>query len=177
MSKINIKHDIITLVGMMGSGKSKCGHLLAKILNYKFYDIDKVIELEQNLKINEIFKKFGEPYFRDIEEITITQKVNKILKSNLKAVLSLGGGGFDSKNTRKQLLDSTKVIWLDAPLKILAKRIGSGKNRPMLSNDILENLEVLQKKREAFYQKAHLKVFTHDKSLINVCDEVIKGIL
>ena len=54
----NIK--LITLVGMMGSGKTSCGSVLAKKLGISFLDIDSIIELEENLKISEIFNKFGE---------------------------------------------------------------------------------------------------------------------
>ncbi len=57
----NIK--LITLVGMMGSGKTSCGNVLAKKLGISFLDIDSIIELEENLKISEIFKKFGEEHF------------------------------------------------------------------------------------------------------------------
>ena len=72
MTNNNIK--IITLVGMMGSGKTSCGNELAKKLGIRFVDIDTIIELEENLKISEIFKKFGEEYFRLIEEKVIFLK-------------------------------------------------------------------------------------------------------
>ena len=62
----NIK--LITLIGMMGSGKTTCGSFLAKKLEISFIDIDSIIELEENLKISKIFNKFGEKYFRLIEE-------------------------------------------------------------------------------------------------------------
>ena len=65
----NIK--LITLVGMMGSGKTSCGNVLAKTLGISLLDIDSIFELEKNLKISEIFKKFGEEYFRTIEEKVI----------------------------------------------------------------------------------------------------------
>ncbi len=61
MRNNNIK--LITLVGMMGSGKTSCGSALAKKLGISFIDIDSIIELEENLKISEIFKKFGERIF------------------------------------------------------------------------------------------------------------------
>ena len=47
----------LVLLGMMGSGKSTIGLSLSKKLNFNFFDIDKIIELEQNMKINEIFEK------------------------------------------------------------------------------------------------------------------------
>ena len=86
MTNNNIK--IITLVGMMGSGKTSCGNELAKKLGISFVDIDSIIELEENLKITEIFKKFGEKYFRSIEEKVIFLKVSEYLRQNVKAIIS-----------------------------------------------------------------------------------------
>ena len=63
---MEIKKNIV-LLGMMGSGKSTIGGLLAKKLNSVLIDIDKKIEKMQNLKISEIFKTKGEAYFRELE--------------------------------------------------------------------------------------------------------------
>ena len=38
----------LTLTGMMGVGKSTIGKILAKKLNYKFIDVDKLIEERVN---------------------------------------------------------------------------------------------------------------------------------
>ena len=48
-------NNLIILIGMMGSGKSKCGKILAKKLNFNFFDIDDLIEKHENSKINTIF--------------------------------------------------------------------------------------------------------------------------
>ena len=57
---------IIYLIGMMGSGKSSVGKILAKRLQFSIIDIDKEIEKDEKLSIKEIFKKKGENYFREI---------------------------------------------------------------------------------------------------------------
>ena len=79
----------LVLLGMMGSGKSTIGLSLSKKLNANFFDIDKIIELEQNMKINEIFEKKGEKFFRNLEEETTLNA----LKSN-NSIISLGGGSW-----------------------------------------------------------------------------------
>ena len=88
MTNNNIK--LITLVGMMGSGKTSCGSVLSKKLGISFLDIDSIIELEENLKISEIFKKFGEEYFRLIEEKVIFLKVSEYLKLVTSLIIAFG---------------------------------------------------------------------------------------
>ena len=171
----NIK--LITFVGMMGSGKTSCGSVLAKKLGISFLDTDSIIELEENLKISEIFKKFGEKHFRLIEEKVIYLKINQYLKQNLKAIISLGGGGFESKKTRKFLLNNTKVIWLNTDIKILSKRVGNAFNRPMIKGNIETNIQMLLNKRIKNYQKSHIKINTENLSINDLCNKIIKGIL
>ena len=50
----------LVLVGMMGSGKSLIGKLIANQTKLKFVDIDNKIEEKEKMKITEIFKKKGE---------------------------------------------------------------------------------------------------------------------
>ena len=175
-SKISNNIKLITLIGMMGSGKTSCGSALANKLGVNFIDIDKIIETESNLKISEIFNKYGEKYFRTLEERVIYSKINEYLKENLKAIISLGGGGFESKKTRKLLLNHTKVIWLNADIKVLSKRVGNALNRPMIKGNIKTNIEILLNKRIKNYQKSHIKINTDNLSINNLCDKIIKGI-
>ena len=68
---MNLNKNIV-LLGMMGSGKSTIGYLLSRNINLNFLDVDKFIEKETGLKIQDIFQKKGEVYFRNLEEkITI----------------------------------------------------------------------------------------------------------
>ena len=73
------KNNLITLIGMMGSGKTSCGSILAKKIGFNFIDTDSIIEKEKNLKINEIFDKFGEYYFRFLEEKVIYLYIQQLL--------------------------------------------------------------------------------------------------
>tara|TARA_Y100000022_G_scaffold96719_1_gene83306 strand:- start:55 stop:591 length:537 start_codon:yes stop_codon:yes gene_type:complete len=175
-SEISNNIKLITLIGMMGSGKTSCGSLLADKLGINFIDIDKIIESESNLKISEIFNKYGEKYFRTLEESVIYSKINKYLKENLRAIISLGGGGFESKTTRKLLLNNTTVIWLNADIKVLSKRVGSALNRPMIKGNVETNIEMLLNKRIKNYQKSHIKINTDNLSINNLCDKIIKGV-
>ena len=68
---MEIKKNIV-LLGMMASGKSTIGSLIAKKLNVVLIDIDKKIEKMQNKKISQIFEQEGETFFRKLEfDVTI----------------------------------------------------------------------------------------------------------
>ena len=127
----------IVLVGMMGSGKSIIGKILAKKVKLQFIDIDAKIEKNQKSTISEIFKKKGENYFREIEEIISIS----YLKLEEK-IISLGGGGYINANIRKQCKINSISVWLNWKPGILIDRINNNKNRPLANN--LDSNEIKQ---------------------------------
>ena len=143
----------LVLIGMMSSGKSTIGGLLAKKLNFKFFDIDKIIENETKMKITEIFKIKGENFFRNLEEKTTVKLLNFT-----NAVISLGGGGFVNETIRKETNTKSKTFWLNWNLDTLISRIRKKNSRPValaLNNDELKNLII---KRSKYYSKAKYKI-------------------
>ena len=109
----------LVLLGMMGSGKSTIGLLLSKRLNTNFFDIDKIIEREHNMKVNEIFEKKGEKFFRSLEEkITLS-----VLKSK-NSIISLGGGSWLNEKIRKETnINNNVSFWLNWDTRIILERI------------------------------------------------------
>ena len=143
----------LVLIGMMSSGKSTIGELLAKKLNFKFFDIDKIIENETKMKITEIFKIKGENFFRNLEEKTTIKLLNFS-----DVVISLGGGGFINEVIRKETNTKSKTFWLNWNLDTLISRIRKKNNRPValaLNNDELKNLII---ERSKYYSKAKYKI-------------------
>lgn len=122
----------IYLVGMMGSGKTTIGRILADILGYTFYDSDMLIEQAVGgVSVSEIFKLYGEGFFRDNE----TEVLRK-LSSMRKLVVSTGGGAV-TRPINWNYMRGGISVWLDVPLEALAKRItavGTG-SRPLLHNE------------------------------------------
>ena len=167
---------IITLIGMMGSGKTKFGSFLSHKLRYEFYDIDSMIEKKFSKTISEIFKKKSENYFRNEEKKTIYNAVQTIKRKNINSIISLGGGGFDNLETQNLLLLNSFVIWLDCPMHTLVKRIGHTKNRPMLKTNIERSLRILLNKRISYYKKAHLKFDTSNITFNKMTDQILNNI-
>jgi shikimate kinase len=144
----------LTLTGMMGVGKSTIGKNLAKKLGYNFFDIDKLIEIQEGTSINVIFKKKSESYFRKIErEITL-----QILKKK-NSVISLGGGAFLNKSIRASAKEKAISFWLDVDVDELIKRLKRSKKRPLLyKKNLEETVNKIYLEREKIYNKANFRI-------------------
>jgi shikimate kinase len=158
----------LVFLGMMGSGKSSIGLLIARKLELDFIDIDKEIEKELGLPIKKIFETKGEDYFRKFEEKITLKKLR--LNST---VISLGGGAFTNKNVRKEVLKSHISFWLNWNNQILLNRIKNSKKRPLAFNSSDNELIDLIKKRSTIYSKALYEIKCDDLSK----NELVKKIL
>tara|TARA_Y100001970_G_scaffold172033_1_gene210331 strand:- start:1347 stop:1907 length:561 start_codon:yes stop_codon:yes gene_type:complete len=144
----------IAIMGHMGSGKTLIGKLIAKELNYRFFDSDKIIENNTKKSIKNIFQSEGETKFRKIEEKTIIN-----LQNERKIVLSLGGGAILSSLTRKLLKTHFITVFLDTDFEILQQRLKKSYKRPLLINEnILQKLKELDNIRRKYYQLANIKI-------------------
>ena len=154
---------------MMGVGKSTIGKILAKKLNYNFVDIDKLIELKENLSISSIFKNKGENYFRKIEY--------KVILSELKtknSVISLGGGAFLNNTIRANTKKFSTSFWLDVTVEELIKRLKNNKKRPLLLNKNLnETVKKIYFERKKIYNEADYRVKCNSLR----SDEIVNKIL
>ena len=170
---LNINNKLnISLCGMMGSGKSAIGKILANKLNYNFIDVDKMIEIDAGKTIKKIFEEDGEEYFRDLEEkITIN-----ILKQK-ESIVSLGGGAIINKNIRNSIKKNSYNIFLDVDVDILTKRLQYSKTRPLIyKKNIKKELINLLNIREKFYRKADL-IVKNEKNIIETTENIIKKII
>ena len=139
---------------MMGVGKSTIGRILAKKLNFKFVDIDKIIENKEGLSINFIFKNKSESYFRKIEsDITLIE-----LKKN-NSVISLGGGAFLNNAIRKSTKKLSASFWLDVPINDLIKRLKKNNKRPLLlKKNTVEEIKQIYFNRKKIYNEADYRI-------------------
>ena len=165
---------IITFIGMMGTGKSKFGRLIAKKFNFCFYDTDILIEKKFNIKISDLFTNNGEQFFRNAEKEVIKELVFTILKSCQRSVISIGGGAFDNKSTRSLLLKNTRVIWLNTSLNTLVGRVGDGSKRPMIKGDVKKSIDELLKKRIQYYSLCHNQLNTDNLNQDQIIEKVTK---
>lgn len=139
-SEIMREKQNIVLVGMPGCGKTTVGKILSQELGKSFTDTDEIIE-EKYGSIVEIFKVFGEEYFRDRESEAI-----KTVAYQTKTVIATGGGAILRSENIQRLRQNGKVFFLDRPLDNLLPT----DDRP-LSNS-RETLEKLFNERYETYK-------------------------
>jgi len=139
---------------MMGVGKSTIGERLAKKLERKFVDIDKIIEIKEKNTIKEIFENKGEHYFRKIEKkITLEE----LKKNNL--IIALGGGAFINTSIRREIKNSCLSFWLDLKVESLLIRLRNVKKRPLLDQDKLkQSINKIYSERKKIYNESNFRI-------------------
>lgn len=148
----------IFLVGMMGSGKSYWTKKMAKWIKSAGYDLDDLIEMNEEKTIAEIFSEEGEEQFRKTEA-----KILRWFKEKKKYVLATGGGTPCFQDNMAWMKKEGIVIWLDESVEILVKRLTEEKDhRPLIANlndDALTKF--IQDKlveRHAYYSQANYRL-------------------
>jgi len=151
----NLRGLNIFLIGMMGSGKSSVGQVLAGRLGYRFFDADIVLERVAQTSINDFFAREGESAFRDLESRVLGE-----LAAQTRSVIATGGGAVLRRQNWSYLRHGL-VVWLSAPVAVLAERLRGDETRPLLKTEDLEGkLKTLLGEREALYQEADLMIET-----------------
>lgn len=139
----------IFLVGMMGSGKTTIGRLLAKQLSKTFIDCDEEIQKRTGVSVTHIFDVEGEAGFRKRETAVIHELVQL---DNI--VLATGGGAVLGAENRAELANNGLVIYLKGSVHDLWHRTRHDRNRPLLQTaDPLARLKDLYKQRDPLYNE------------------------
>ena len=161
----------IFLIGMMGSGKSSTGPVLAEILKYKYVDLDVLIEKLTKKTIDKVFSEEGEEYFRDLE----TQCLQEIIK--LPSVVVSTGGGVVLKKENWGILRQGIIVWLDINKEIVLNRLNSKDNiRPLLKGNIDIKYEEIFETRKDIYAQADLRVEINNEGVKNVAEKILNAL-
>ena len=167
-----IKGRSIYLIGMMASGKSKTGPVLAELLRYKYIDLDKLIENIAKKTINEMFLEDGEKAFRELETNCLKETIN------LPSLIVSTGGGIISKPENWGVLRQGIIIWIDTKQEIALERLKKDiENRPLLQGKDLSDLynQIFQS-RKNLYSQADLRVEVNKEDVKEVAKQIIYGI-
>jgi shikimate kinase len=145
--------SLLILIGMMGSGKSTIGRHLARQLGLEFIDGDRALEERSGVPVATIFEMEGEEGFRRREAALLDE-----LTQRQRLVLATGGGAVLLEENRERMRDRGLVIYLEATLEELQRRLRHDKSRPLLRGvDIDRRVAELLAARAPFYRQcAHL---------------------
>jgi len=159
----------IYLIGLMGTGKTAVGQLLAQKLGLDFVDLDDVIEQKEGTSISLIFQQKGEPYFRKVEKEAVREISQK---SDL--VVGCGGGAVINQENLDHLKKTGTVICLEARPEVILNRTKEARHRPLLNvEDPEKKIEELLSQRAPFYAQAHFTIDTSRLSVEEVAQRII----
>jgi len=163
----------VVLVGIMGAGKTAVGKRLAASLGLPFVDTDHEVEVAAGYTVSEIFERFGEPAFRDVE-----RRVIRRLLDGPRVVLATGGGAFMDDETRQVIRARGLSIWIRASLPLLLKRVAGRTHRPLLmSGDPGTILQGLMKLRHPTYAEADIVIDSRDEPVETMTARLAEAIL
>lgn len=163
-----MNHIVIT--GFMGSGKTRVGKRLSQDLGLPFIDVDRVIMKKMDLTAKEIFERFGEPFYRALETMTI----KTLIEDKERKVVSLGAGLPIQEQNEKYLKQLGTIIYLKGSLETLKKRLEGSSSDPLLEGDNREEkIKKLLKQRDPIYAKfADIEVVTGVKPFEGLIAEI-----
>ena len=161
--------ETLVLVGLMGTGKTTVGRMVADRLGAEFYDSDEVIEERTGRTVREIFEADGEAAFRELESEALEEAL-----AHEGNVVAAAGGVVLNPVHRRWLADQDLVVWLRARPENLARRAARGDHRPLLADDPLGALERMAVERAALYDEVADEVIDVDElSAGEVADRIM----
>ena len=138
---------VYTLIGMPGSGKSCMSRAVAKKLNIKALDADKVIENTTKKKLHEIINESGLDGFKKIEE-----EILLTINSDEDLILATGGSAVYYERAMEHFKKIGKVIYLYVSLETMLDRIGDYSKRGIAMRPD-QTIKDLYDERAALYEK------------------------
>ena len=158
------------LIGMMGSGKTTVGRLIAGEVGVEFSDTDQEVATRMGCSLAQVWGELGESVFRDLEKAAVVRLAGR------EAVVATGGGAPLDAENRELMASTGKVVWLQASPAAMAERVDDGSERPLLleTPDTEAALQALLDERTGAYESvAHLIVETDGRRPEDVAREVV----
>ena len=152
MDKTSTNPRTISLIGMPGAGKSTVGVILAKLTGLRFCDTDLDIQVREHATLQAILEQHGYRHLRAVEE-------QVLLDIDLHdAVISTGGSVVYSEAVMDRLHRAGPVIYLDADLATLERRVAAAPLRGIASDASRSFAEVYAERTPLYRRHAGLIV-------------------
>ena len=166
----SLRAQRICLIGLRGAGKSTLGTMAGQALRLPFVELNREIEDQAGMPVNEIIAMYGQEGYRTLEQ----QAVNRVISIYDTLILAVAGGIVSEPETYERLLAHFHTIWLKAsPSEHMSRVLAQGDTRPMAGNpESMDQLKSILKSREALYQRATAQLDTTSKPLKTSVDEL-----
>lgn len=163
----------IVLIGFMGTGKSTVSSYLKKNFGMEVVEMDQIISERQGMNISDIFKTYGEEYFRDLETDLLIE-----MQSRKNVVISCGGGVPMRERNVVEMKKNGKVVLLTAKPETILERVKNDHGRPLLegNKNVEFIVELMEKRREKYEAAADIMIETDGKTKQEICKELMQRI-
>lgn len=167
-------HYNIFLIGFMGTGKSTVSRYLSTRFSMESVEMDAVIAKRKGMRISDIFAKFGEEYFRNLETNLLIE-----MQSKSNTVVSCGGGVPMRETNVKEMKKNGRVVLLTATPNTIYERVKDSHDRPLLEGhkNIPYIAQLMEARREKYEAAADIVVATDGRSESQICEELVKKLL
>jgi len=148
----------LALCGMMGSGKTTVGRILADRTGKRLVDTDEWI-VSRYGPVSEIFARYGEAHFRMLER----KAVRGLASLGDGLIVSTGGGLVLDPENVALLKGHARLYYLSASQETLSARVSADGSRPLLqTDDVGARIGELLKRRESVYRSVADRIVETD---------------
>ena len=158
----------------MGCGKTRVGKALANEMKRPFVDVDEQIVKKAGMSISDIFAKYGEAYFRELE----TKELKEVLENKEQMIIA-SGGGIPMQEANLPLLKEGIVVYIEASTEVLLPRLERDKKRPILQGgDLCEKITSLMEVRGPVYEEiSDIKIATTNEAVIKIVQQIVEKLV
>lgn len=157
----------IVLIGMPGVGKSTIGVVLAKAMGYRFIDSDIIIQNQYNKMLSQLIEEKGDAGFIQLEN-----DVNRNINVN-RCVIATGGSAVYGREAMQHFKENGVVIYLKAPFEVIEGRIGSLKNRGVVSNGKTGIRDIFNDRSRLYEQYADVIIEEHNETIREMVSKIL----
>ncbi len=155
---------------MMGAGKTTVGRAVAARTGWPYLDNDELVERAAGRPTPEVLADADEATLRRVEAAAL----DEALTTPLPVVAGVAAGVIENTAARERMHREAFVVYLRAPLDVLAARVGDGEGRPWLAEDPVEALAQLYEGREPLYgAAAHLVLDVAGTSADELAEQIV----
>ena len=157
----------------MVAGKTTVSRELSKMTGRREIDMDAYIVDREGMAIKDIFDKYGEEYFRKKE----TESLLEIMDMD-ELIVSCGGGVVVKDENVEHMKNRGVIVLLTATPQTILERVKNSTDRPILNGNMnIEFItELMNKRKDRYLSVADVIVETDDKSVFDICTEIMDKI-